>query len=80
MSEINPMEEESNHYHAYLLRLWRAQYQGQWQWHASLESPQSGERQSFANLEQLFAFLKERCEIQEKNKYTNHSFHLEEKK
>ena len=59
------MNEESERYHAYLLRLWRAQYQGQWQWRASLESPHTGERQSFTGLEQCFAFLKERCEGKE---------------
>ena len=58
------VDEESERYHAYLLRLWRAQYQGQWQWRASLESPHTGERQSFTDLEKLFAFLRERCEIQ----------------
>ena len=64
MCKKNTMNEESNLYHAYLLRLWRTQTQGQWQWRASLESPHTGERQSFTNLEQLFAFLSERCESQ----------------
>lgn len=58
------MNDEPDVYHAYLLRLWRAQIQGQWQWRASLESPHTGERQSFTNLEQLFAFLRERCDSQ----------------
>ena len=53
------MDEESNIYHAYLLRLWRAQSQGQTQWRASLESPHTGERQSFASLEQCLAYLRE---------------------
>jgi hypothetical protein len=61
---MNPTDEESNVYHAYLLRLWRVQSQGQTQWRASLESPHTGERQSFSSLEQLFAFLSERCEGQ----------------
>ena len=61
---MNPMTEETGVYHAYLLRLWRVQYQGQIQWRASLESPHTGERQSFASLEQLFTFLSERCEGQ----------------
>lgn len=61
---MNPINEEPGIYHAYLLRLWRAQSQGQTQWRASLESPHTGERQSFASLEQLFAFLSERCEVQ----------------
>jgi hypothetical protein len=63
----NPMNEEPVIYHAYLLRLWRAQVQGQWQWRASLESPHTCERQSFTNLEQLFAFLRERCSSREAN-------------
>jgi hypothetical protein len=58
------MSEEPNDYYAYLLRLWRTERQGQTQWRASLESPHTGERQSFASLEQLFAFLSERCEGQ----------------
>lgn len=53
------MDEESNIYHAYLLRLWRAQAQGQIQWRASLESPHTCERQSFASLEQCLAYLRE---------------------
>lgn len=31
---------------------------------ASLESPHTGERQSFTDLEQLFAFLSDQCESQ----------------
>jgi hypothetical protein len=40
------------------------QTQGQWQWRASRESPYTGERQSFTNLEQLFAFLKEKTNLE----------------
>ncbi|WP_152966205.1 hypothetical protein [Ornatilinea apprima] len=61
---MNPTSEERDAYHAFLLRLWRTQSQGKTQWRASLESPHTGERQSFASLEQLFAFLSERCEGQ----------------
>jgi hypothetical protein len=57
-------EDESDRYQVFLLRLWRAQCQGQWQWRASLESPGSGERRSFASLEQLNAYLGEQCERQ----------------
>ncbi len=57
---MNPMHEEPAVYHAYLLRLWRTQCQGQPQWRASLESPHTGEHQSFASLEQCFAYLSER--------------------
>jgi hypothetical protein len=59
------MRYEDHDYQAYMLRIWRTTYQGQWQWHASLESPHTGERVSFTSLEQLFAFLKERCEGKE---------------
>ena len=67
-SERNMMKDITHDYLAYMLRLWRTEYKGQWQWRASLESPHTGERQSFANLEQLFAFLSERCECQVGNK------------
>jgi hypothetical protein len=57
-------DEQSNRYQTYLLRLWRAQCQGTWQWRASLESRHTGERQLFSSLGQLFAFLGERCDSQ----------------
>ncbi|RPJ26633.1 MAG: hypothetical protein EHM35_14745 [Planctomycetaceae bacterium] len=56
------MSDEPDAYQSYLLHLWRARCQGRWQWRASLESPRTGERQLFGGLEQLFAFLSERCE------------------
>jgi hypothetical protein len=62
------MNDITHDYQAYMLRLWRTDYKSQWQWRASLESPHTGERQSFANLEQLFDFLSERCESQVGNK------------
>jgi hypothetical protein len=51
------MNDEPDGYQAYMLRLWRARCKQQWQWRASLESPHTGERQSFARLEQLIAYL-----------------------
>jgi len=48
-------------YFAYMLRLWRSESQDRQQWRASLESPHTGERQVFSSLEQLYAFLSERC-------------------
>ena len=51
-------------YYAYMLRLWRSECQGRWQWRASLESPHTGERLLFSHLEQLFVFLSEQCEGQ----------------
>ena len=62
------MSDEPDAYQAYLLRLWRVPYKGKWQWRASLESPRTGERQVYASLEQLFAFLCERCDSQVGNK------------
>ena len=58
------MTDEPDAYQAYLLRLWRVPYKGEWQWRASLESPHTSERQWFACLEQLFAYLSEQCERQ----------------
>ena len=58
------MSDEPDAYQTYVLRLWRAQCQGKWVWRASLESRHTGERQGFAGLEQLFAFLDERCASQ----------------
>jgi hypothetical protein len=61
-----PMSDEPDAYQTYVLRLWRAKCEGQWQWRGSLESRRTGERQVFAGLRQLFVFLSERCEEQDK--------------
>ena len=55
------MDDEPDAYQAYLLRLWRVPFRGKRQWRASIESPHTGEHQVFAGLEQLFAFVSERC-------------------
>jgi len=60
------MSDEPDAYQSYLLHLWRVPSQGSWQWRASLESPRTGERQLFGGLRQLFVFLSERCEEQDK--------------
>jgi hypothetical protein len=60
------MSDEPDAYQAYLLRLWRVPYQGKWQWRASLESRRTGEHQVFGSLEQLFSFLGERCDGQDR--------------
>ena len=44
-------------YLAFMLRLWQVADEGEPVWRASLESPHTGERHGFANLETLFAFL-----------------------
>lgn len=47
-------------YLCYLLRLWRAGSADQPHWRATLENPHTGERQVFADLVSLFAFLQEK--------------------
>jgi hypothetical protein len=56
------MANERRHYIAYLLRLWRPDGDDRSAWHASLEDPHTGERRGFADLESLFAFLKEQID------------------
>ena len=51
-------------YLAYLLRLWQADTDEGPAWRASLESPHTGERQGFADLETLFSFLREKTDNQ----------------
>jgi len=46
-----------SHYLSYLLRLWQTTSHGEPHWLASLERPGTGERQGFASLKALFAFL-----------------------
>ncbi|HEX5691798.1 MAG TPA: hypothetical protein VFX76_17405 [Roseiflexaceae bacterium] len=55
------MEGERRHYRSYLLRLWGAQSGEGFVWRASLEDARTGERHSFAELEQLFAFLRQQA-------------------
>lgn len=50
---------EQQRYLAYMLRLRQVSGEGEPVWRASLESPHTGERYGFANLESLFTFLKE---------------------
>jgi hypothetical protein len=52
------MEEERPDYLSYLLRLWRVREHGPPAWRASLQRPGSGERLSFATLDELFAYLR----------------------
>ena len=53
------MPTESRRYLAYMLRLWQVSSGEEPIWRASLESPHTGERQGFAGLQALFAFLEE---------------------
>jgi hypothetical protein len=59
------MNNESDAYQTYLLRLWRTCTRGRWQWRASIENPHTGERQSFADLEQCLDFLRTQCNARE---------------
>jgi len=59
------MTEDQRTYQAYLLRLWRVNSGRSTIWHASLEDPQTGARQGFADLKGLLAFLEE--ETRERN-------------
>jgi hypothetical protein len=53
------MTDSPPRYLSYMLRLWQTDVNGELVWRASLESPHTGERQGFADLESLFAFLEE---------------------
>ena len=55
------MSREERHYLSYLLRLWQVRSEGELVWRASLESAHTGERQGFANLDDLFDFLQEQA-------------------
>ena len=55
------MEGERRHYRSYLLRLWGVQNGEVFVWRASLEDARTGERLGFAELEQLFAFLRQQA-------------------
>jgi hypothetical protein len=55
------MASQTSDYIAYLLRLWRVDEVDGVQWRASLEEPSTGERQGFADIEKLCAFLEEQC-------------------
>ena len=53
------MTHEQQGYVAYLLRLWRVGSGEPTVWRASLDDPSTGERKGFANLESLFAYLRD---------------------
>ncbi|MFO7696171.1 MAG: hypothetical protein R6X16_03330 [Anaerolineae bacterium] len=55
-------------YVAYMLRIWQVEDQSGISLRASLEHAQSGERQSFPDLEALFGYLSEYVGIQERHR------------
>ena len=57
------MSEKEPGYVSYLLRLWQAWRGGALVWHASLESPTTGERRGFGSLADLFACLEQETAV-----------------
>lgn len=55
-------------YLSYLLRLWETRDGEKEIWRASLESPGTGEHQSFANVKELVEFLQHEMTTQENHK------------
>ena len=53
------MDRELTDYLSYLLRVWQPSNEGTVAWRASLESPRTGQRIGFADLDKLFAFLRQ---------------------
>lgn len=53
-----PAVNEKN-YLSFLLRVWRVRQDDHFVWRASLEDTKTGERQGFANMEELLIFLRE---------------------
>ncbi|MBK7895131.1 MAG: hypothetical protein WAS33_30350 [Candidatus Promineifilaceae bacterium] len=54
------MSKSLQHYHAYLLRIWREE-EGM-PWRATLQNPHTGEQEGFASVEQLITFIREKTE------------------
>jgi hypothetical protein len=54
------MLDDAQGYRAYLVRLWQTRSRGQVVWRASVQDAHSSERDAFADLEALFAFLEEK--------------------
>ena len=57
------MSTEPLSYRSYLLRLWRVSGEEMATWSASLESPHTGERWGFADLEEMVAFLRRQIDL-----------------
>jgi hypothetical protein len=56
------MSKDLQHYHAYLLRLWREE-EGM-PWRATLQNPHTGEQEGFASVEQLISFIRGKTEAE----------------
>ncbi len=53
------MRARPERYHAFLLRLWQTQDEGEETWLVSLEDSRSGEKHGFASLESLLEYLRQ---------------------
>ena len=62
LDSSSDMTERRLGYLSYLLRVWRTGGAGDAVWRASLEDPLTGERQGFASLKDLLAFLQMQTE------------------
>jgi hypothetical protein len=60
---VKAMSSERSDYISYLLRLWRERGAGSACWRASLECSLTGKRHLFANMEQLFAFVRRQTDV-----------------
>ena len=57
------MSEPSRTYFSYLLRMWRTGQGQEATWQASVESPLTGERLEFSQLDKLWAFLQTQMQL-----------------
>ena len=57
------MSQEQPVHISYLLRLWPQRVNGETVWRASLESAVSAQQEGFANLDDLFDFLRRRTGV-----------------
>jgi hypothetical protein len=53
------MSDDRPRYLSYLLRLWQVKSRRGWNWRASLESPITGKRRGFQNIDGLMDFIQE---------------------
>jgi hypothetical protein len=63
-NKMHPTDQilQPDHSQSYILRLWQADRNQPADWRASLEILESGQRMGFSSLEQLFAYLMDKCE------------------
>ena len=57
------MSGKEQRYLSYLLRLWQVKTSSGLVWRASLESSRTGHKQGFADLDALYAFLRQQIEM-----------------